>query len=98
MKIPPVAPIFPAIFPQDKEEKKEEKNKKDIKVGDLVKEHGKHSRKRTGLVHEVRKNYWLGITWLDGSSDHLHNIYEVTKFINGEYKDILQEYIQGKKW
>jgi len=91
MKIPPIAPIFPAIFPQDKEEK----NKKDIKVGDLVKEHGKHSRKRTGLVHEVRKNYWLGITWLDGSADQLHNIYEVTKFIDGECRDILQEYIQG---
>jgi|TARA_R110002096_G_scaffold408202_1_gene607234 hypothetical protein len=98
MKIPPVAPIFPAIFPKDKEDKREVSKKKEISVGDLVKEHTKHSKKRTGLVYEVRKDYWLGIKWLDGSTDHLHNIYEVTKFINGEYKDILQEYIRDKKW
>jgi len=95
MKIPPVAPIFPAIFPKDKEEK-EAQVQAPIKVGDLVKEHTKHSKKRVGLVHEVRKNYWLSIRWLDGTVDSLHNIYEVTKFINGEYKDMLQEYIQGR--
>ena len=70
-----------------------------ISVGDLVKEHTKHSKRRVGLVREVISNYYLDIKWLDGSVDKRHrNKYEVTKFINGEYKDILQEYIQGKRW
>ena len=71
---------------------------KEISVGDLVKEHTKSSKKRVGLVHEVISNYYLNIKWLDGSVDKGHrNKYEVTRFINGEYKDILQEYIQGSK-
>ena len=74
---------------------------KEISVGDLVKEHTKSSKKRVGLVHEVISNCYLNIKWLDGSSDYPHcghrNKYEVTRFINGEYKDILQEYIQQGK-
>lgn len=74
---------------------------KEISVGDLVKEHTKSSKKRVGLVHEVISNYYLNIKWLDGSSDYPHyrhrNKYEVTRFINGEYKDIMQEYIQQGK-
>ena len=61
---------------------------KEISVGDLVKEHTKSSKKRVGLVHEVISNYYLNIKWLDGSVDEGHrNKYEVTRFINGEYKD-----------
>ena len=72
---------------------------KTISVGDLVKEHTKHSKGRVGLVHEVISNYYLVVKWLDGSEDKRHhNKYEVTKFINGEYRDILQEYIKGKRW
>jgi|TARA_R110000803_G_scaffold193542_1_gene256494 hypothetical protein len=70
-----------------------------ISVGDLVKEHTKHSKRRVGLVREVISNYYLDIKWLDGSVDKRHrNKYEVTKFIEGEYHDILQDYIQGKRW
>jgi len=43
-----------------------------ISVGDLVKEHTKHSKKRVGLVHEVISNYYLNIKWLDGSVDYPH--------------------------
>ena len=76
---------------------------REIKVGDLVREHTKSSKKRVGLVHEVISNYYLNIKWLDGSSDYPHNRhrnkYEVTRFINGNaYPDYLQEYIQGKRW
>jgi len=74
---------------------------KEISVGDLVKEHTKHSKGRIGLVYEVISNYYLDIKWLDGSVDkhkRLRNKYEVTKFIDGECRDILQEYIQGKRW
>lgn len=85
MKIPPIAPIFPAIFPKDKEEK-EAQVQAPIKVGDLVKEHTKHSKKRTGLVTDVRRDYWLSIKWLDGTVDNLHNIYEVTKIKDGDTK------------
>jgi hypothetical protein len=73
---------------------------KEISVGDLVKEHTKHSKQRIGLVHEVISNYYLVIKWLDGSVDKRHrNKYEVTKFIDGEaYPNYLQDYIQGKRW
>jgi len=73
---------------------------KTINVGDLVREHTKHSKQRIGLVHEVISNYYLVIKWLDGSVDKRHrNKYEVTKFIDGEaYPNYLQDYIQGKRW
>ena len=76
---------------------------KEIKVGDLVKEHTYHSKKRIGLVHEIISNYYLVVKWLDGSSDYPHyrhrNKYEVTKVIDGEtYPNYLQDYIQGKRW
>ena len=73
---------------------------KTISVGDLVKEHTYHSKKRIGLVHEVISNYYLVVKWLDGSVDKRHrNKYEVTKFIDGEtYPNYLQDYIQGKRW
>ena len=73
---------------------------KTINVGDLVKEHTYHSKKRIGLVHEVISNYYLVVKWLDGSVDKRHrNKYEVTKFIDGEtYPNYLQDYIQGKRW
>jgi hypothetical protein len=73
---------------------------KEINVGDLVREHTKHSKQRIGLVHEVISNYYLVIKWLDGSVDKRHrNKYEVTKFIDGEtYPNYLQDYIQGKRW
>jgi hypothetical protein len=73
---------------------------KTINVGDLVKEHTHHSKKRVGLVHEVISNYYLVVKWLDGSVDKRHrNKYEVTKFIDGEtYPNYLQDYIQGKRW
>ena len=76
---------------------------KEINVGDLVKEHTYHSKKRIGLVHEVISNYYLVVKWLDGSSDYPHyrhrNKYEVTKVIDGEtYPNYLQDYIQGKRW
>ena len=76
---------------------------KTINVGDLVKEHTIHSKKRVGLVHEIISNYYVVIKWLDGSSDYPHyrhrNKYEVTKFIDGEtYPNYLQDYIQGKRW
>jgi len=80
MRIPPVAPIFPAIFPKDKRKETQ------MKVGDLVKEHTKTSKHRTGLVIEVRRGYWLSIKWLDGTVDRLHNIYEVTKVKDGDTK------------
>ena len=73
---------------------------KTISVGDLVKEHTYHSKKRIGLVHEIISNYYLVVKWLDGSVDKRHrNKYEVTKFIDGEtYPNYLQDYIQGKRW
>ena len=73
---------------------------KTISVGDLVKEHTYHSKKRVGLVHEIISNYYLVVKWLDGSVDKRHrNKYEVTKFIDGEtYPNYLQDYIQGKRW
>ena len=73
---------------------------KTINVGDLVKEHTHHSKKRVGLVHEVISNYYLVVKWLDGSVDKRHrNKYEVTKIIDGEtYPNYLQDYIQGKRW
>jgi len=73
---------------------------KTINVGDLVKEHTHHSKKRVGLVHEIISNYYLVVKWLDGSVDKRHrNKYEVTKFIDGEtYPNYLQDYIQGKRW
>ena len=76
---------------------------KTINVGDLVKEHTKHSKGRVGLVHEVISNYYLVIKWLDGSTDYPHkrhhNKYEVTKIIDGEaHPNYLQDYIQGKRW
>ena len=61
---------------------------KTINVGDLVKEHTYHSKKRIGLVHEVISNYYIVIKWLDGSSDYPHyrhrNKYEVTKVRDGD--------------
>ena len=73
---------------------------KTISVGDLVKEHTYHSKKRVGLVHEIISNYYLVVKWLDGSVDKRHrNKYEVTKIIDGEtYPNYLQDYIQGKRW
>jgi len=72
---------------------------KTINVGDLVKEHTYSSKGRVGLVHEVISDYYLVVKWLDGSVDKRHrNKYEVTKVIDGECRDILQEYIQGKRW
>ena len=73
---------------------------KEISVGDLVKEHTYHSKKRVGLVHEIISNYYLVVKWLDGSVDKRHrNKYEVTKIIDGEtYPNYLQDYIQGKRW
>ena len=73
---------------------------KEISVGDLVKEHTYHSKKRIGLVHEIISNYYLVVKWLDGSVDKRHrNKYEVTKIIDGEtYPNYLQDYIQGKRW
>ena len=73
---------------------------KEIKVGDLVKEHTYHSKKRIGLVHEIISNYYLVVKWLDGSVDKRHrNKYEVTKIVDGEaYPNYLQDYIQGKRW
>ena len=61
---------------------------KTINVGDLVKEHTYHSKKRIGLVHEVISNYYIVIKWLDGSTDYPHyrhrNKYEVTKVRDGD--------------
>jgi hypothetical protein len=61
---------------------------KTISVGDLVKEHTYHSKKRVGLVHEIISNYYVVIKWLDGSSDYPHyrhrNKYEVTKVRDGD--------------
>ena len=73
---------------------------KTISVGDLVKEHTYHSKKRVGLVHEIISNYYLVVKWLDGSVDKRHrNKYEVTKIVDGEaYPNYLQDYIQGKRW
>jgi len=73
---------------------------KTINVGDLVKEHTKHSKGRIGLVHEIISNYYLVVKWLDGSADKRHrNKYEVTKIVDGEaYPNYLQDYIQGKRW
>jgi len=81
MRVPKVAPIFPAIFPEDKEKREEQLRnlKAPIKVGDMVKEHTHYSKKRTGVVYDMRSNYRLSIRWLDGTVDHLHTIYEVTK-------------------
>ena len=80
MRVPKVAPIFPAIFPEDKEKREAQLRnlKAPIKVGDMVKEHTYHSKKRTGVVYDMRSNYRLSIRWLDGTVDHLHHIYEVT--------------------
>ena len=36
MKIPPVAPIFPAIFPKDKEDKREVSKKKSTKYARTI--------------------------------------------------------------
>ena len=61
---------------------------KTISVGDLVKEHTYHSKKRVGLVHEIISNYYVVIKWLDGSTDYPHyrhrNKYEVTKVRDGD--------------
>jgi len=81
MRVPKVAPIFPAIFPKDRRE--EEQKKAPLKAGDMVREHTHHSKHRIGVVYDVRRNYQLSIRWLDGTVDHLHTIYEVTK-ITGE--------------
>ena len=80
MKIPPVAPIFPAIFPND--------NRRDtLQVGDLVKEHTKHSKHRKGLITHKRGNYWLTIKWLNGDEDDkIVSIYDVTKIKEGDTK------------
>jgi len=80
MKIPPIAPIFPAIFPND--------NRRDtLQVGDLVKEHTKHSRHRKGLIINKRENYWLTIKWLNGDKDDAPTtIYDVTKIKEGDTK------------
>ena len=81
MRVPKVAPIFPAIFPKDRREEEAQKKalKAPINLGDMVKEHTYHSKKRTGVVYDIRYNYRLSIRWLDGTVDHLHTIYEVTK-------------------
>jgi hypothetical protein len=79
MKIPPVAPIFPAIFPKD--------NRRDtLQVGDLVKEHTMHSKHRKGLVTNKRSNYWLTIKWLNGDNNTIVSIYDVTKIKEGDTK------------
>ncbi len=80
MKIPPVAPIFPAIFPND--------NRRDtLQVGDLVKEHTKHSKHRRGLITHKRGNYWLTVKWLNGDEDDkIVAIYDVTKIKEGDTK------------
>ena len=81
MKIPPVAPIFPAIFPEDKEKRDAQLRtiKAPLKAGDMVREHTYHSKHRTGVIYDMRRNYCLSIKWLDGTVSHLHTIYEVTK-------------------
>ena len=80
MKIPKVAPIFPAIFPKD--------NRRDtLQVGDLVKEHTMHSKHRKGLITSKRSNYWLTIKWLNGDKDDSPTtIYDVTKIEEGDTK------------
>jgi hypothetical protein len=79
MKIPPVAPIFPAIFPKD--------NRRDtLQVGDLVKEHTRHSKHRRGLITNKRANYWLTIKWLNGDNNTIVSIYDVTKIKEGDTK------------
>jgi hypothetical protein len=79
MKIPPVAPIFPAIFPKD--------NRRDtLQVGDLVKEHTRHSKHRRGLITNKRASYWLTIKWLNGDNNTIVSIYDVTKIKEGDTK------------
>ena len=78
MRVPKVAPIFPAIFPKDRREEVLQK-KEPLKAGDMVREHTYHSKHRIGVIYDVRRNYQLSIRWLDGTVDHLHTIYEVTK-------------------
>ena len=79
MKIPPVAPIFPAIFPKD--------NRRDtLQVGDLVKEHTIHSKHRRGLITNKRSNHWLTIKWLNGDNNTIVSIYDVTKIKEGDTK------------
>ena len=80
MKIPPIAPIFPAIFPNDK-------RRDTLQVGDLVKEHTMHSKHRKGLITNKRANYWLTIKWLNGDKDDAPTtIYDVTKIKEGDTK------------
>ena len=79
MKIQPVAPIFPAIFPKDK-------RKDTLQVGDLVKEHTIHSKHRKGLITNKRSNYWLTVKWLNGDKDDTIGIYAVTKVKDGDTK------------
>ena len=79
MKIPPVAPIFPAIFPKDK-------RRDTLQVGDLVKEHTMHSKHRRGLITNKRSNYWLTIKWLNGDNNTIVSIYDVTKIKEGDTK------------
>ena len=79
MRVPPVAPIFPAIFPKD--------NRRDtLQVGDLVKEHTMHSKHRKGLITNKRSNYWLTVKWLNGDKDDTIGIYAVTKVKDGDTK------------
>ena len=84
MKIPPVAPIFPAIFPKDKEE--ETQKEAPLKVGDMVKEHTKYSKHRKGLIISKRSHYWLTVKWLNGDKDDTIGIYAVTKVKDGDTK------------
>mgnify|MGYP005830776427 CR=1 FL=1 len=79
MKIPKVAPIFPAIFPKDK-------RRDTLQVGDLVKEHTMHSKHRRGLITNKRSNYWLTIKWLNGDNNTIVSIYDVTKIKEGDTK------------
>ena len=56
---------------------------KTISVGDLVKEHTKHSKHRKGLITHKRGNYWLTVKWLNGDEDDkIVAIYDVTKVCN----------------
>ena len=59
------------------------KTNSQFKAGDLVKEHTKYSKHRTGLITNKRENYWLSIKWLNGDKDHPPTtIYDVTKVRN----------------
>jgi len=84
MKIPPVAPIFPAIFPKDKEE--ETQKETPFKVGDMVKEHTKYSKHRKGIIISKRSHYWLTVKWLNGDNNTILSIYDVTKIKRGDTK------------